>query len=390
MRLTTISFRNFTHRKLRTFLCIFAVATAVCFVVAVGATSSRYAAIMSEMGMFFRDEIVVVERNAIVIQGFPIGGTISQSAVDNIAGLNGVEKVTPMLFNLEFKLGEVSNIIPNNVTIGLPIAEWQQIINPTYLRPGGTLPSQNSTDMIIIGHSIADQYGITTGSKMLFKGRELSVCGIIESPFALLGRSIIMSLETAQEVLKYPMRISMAIVETKPNASQEALASEIDKEIANVMALTENERNDLTKPIVDIIENWNWAIQGIVLLLSMILVTIVGMINVSERRREFATLDAIGAPLNCLIRIVLLETTLIGVVGAIIGIAFGSVAAAVLASLYTSVPVSQFFSGIFLIVPPLYMLELFVAVVIVCCIGGIIPAMNAVRNRIAEVLRAEY
>lgn len=390
MRLTIICFRNLAYKKLRTLLCIFGVATAVCFVVAVGATSSRYATIISEMGMFFRDDIVVVARNVIVIQGFPIGGTIPQNMVDKIKGLDGVEKVVPMLFDFEFQMGEVSSMLPNNITIGLPIAEWPNIIGSAYLRPGGTLPPQNSTDMVIIGHSIADQYGISTGSKISLKGRELNVCGIIESPFAFLGRSIIMSMETAQEVLKYPMQISMAIVEPKINVAQEELANLIENESANVMALTENERNDLTKPIVDIIQSWNLAIQGIVLFLSMILVTILGMINVSERRREFATLDAIGAPLSYTFRIILLEATLIGVVGGIIGIAFGSVAAAILASLYTSVPMSQFFSGILLIVPPLYMLELFLAVVIVCCVGGIIPAINAARMRIAEVLRAEY
>jgi ABC-type antimicrobial peptide transport system permease subunit len=46
--------------------------------------------------------------------------------------------------------------------------------------------------------------------------------------------------------------------------------------------------------------------------------------------------------------------------------------------------------SIFQIVPPLYIAELFVAVVAACCVGGIIPAINAARMRIAEVLRAEY
>jgi putative ABC transport system permease protein len=295
-----------------------------------------------------------------------------------------------MLFDLEFKLGEVTNMVPINVTIGLPTEEWPNIVGSAHLRPGGTFPSQDSAGMVIIGDSIADQYDISTGSKIFFKGREMNVCGITEMPVAFLGRAIIMDLETAQEVLKYPMQISMVVVEPKANVAQTEVADTIEKEITYVMALTENERNDLTKPIVDLIQNWNMAIQGIVLFLSMILVTILGMINVSERRRDFATLEAIGAPLSCTFRIVLLETTLIGVLGSIIGIAFGSVVAAVLASLYTNIPLSQFVFSLFLIVPPLYVVELFAAVVAVCCVGGIIPAINAARMRIAEVLRAEY
>jgi len=383
-------FRNLSHRKLRTSLCIFGVAIAICFIVAVGATTSRYVAVMTEMSTFFREEIVVVSKNVIVIQGFPIGGVIPQSVVNDIEGMDGVEKVVPMLFNLEFKLGEVSNIIPINVTIGLPTEDLPTLLGSASLRSGGRLPLENSTDEVIVGCSIADQYGISSGSNITLKGRELTVCGIIEGPLTLLQRSIIMNLKLAQEILKYPMQINMAIVKPKPNDIHEELASSIEKQISYVMALTENERNDLTQPILEAIGNLNMAIQGVLLFLSMILVTILGIINVSERRRDFATLDVIGAPLDYVFRLVLLETSLIGVLGGVVGVVFGSLTALILASFYTSIPLAQFFPSIFVIVPPFYMFEIFVAAVAACCVGGIISAINATRTRIVEILRSEY
>jgi len=383
-------FRNLSHRKLRTSLCIFGVAIAICFIVAVGATTSRYVAVMTEMSTFFREEIVVVSKNVIVIQGFPIGGVIPQSVVNDIEGMDGVEKVVPMLFNLEFKLGEVSNIIPINVTIGLPTEDLPTLLGSASLRSGGRLPLENSTDEVIVGCSIADQYGISSGSNITLKGRELTVCGIIEGPLTLLQRSIIMNLKLAQEILKYPMQINMAIVKPKPNVIHEELASSIEKQISYVMALTENERNDLTQPILEAIGNLNMAIQGVLLFLSMILVTILGIINVSERRRDFATLDVIGAPLDYVFRLVLLETSLIGVLGGVVGVVFGSLTALILASFYTSIPLAQFFPSIFVIVPPFYMFEIFVAAVAACCVGGIISAINTTRTRIVEILRSEY
>jgi putative ABC transport system permease protein len=97
-----------------------------------------------------------------------------------------------------------------------------------------------------------------------------------------------------------------------------------------------------------------------------------------------------GAPTSYVFRVVLIETFLMGVLGGVIGIAFGSLTAIVLASVYTSIPVTLFFPSILEIVPPLYMLEMFAVFVGVCCLGGIIPAISAMRMRIAEVLRAEY
>ena len=389
MRLVTMCFRNLSYRRLRTFLCVFGVAVSTCFIVAVGATTSRYVTIMTEMNVFFHGEVVVVARGVLVIQGFPIGGVVPQSIVDDLE-MDCVEKVVPMLLNFEFGPGEASGVLPVNATIGLPVEEWPMITGFSTLKPGGRLPLKNSTKEVIVGYSIADQYGILTDSTINLRGQELTVCGIIESPSALLGRSIIMSLERAQDICNYPMQINMAVVKPKSNITQEELANRIEGEISYVMALTENERNELIKPILEAVENWNMAIQAILLFLSMILVAIVGMMSVSERRRDFATLDAIGAPLGYVFRAVILETSLIGVLGGVLGITIGSLAAVVLATLYTSIPLTQFLPGILELVPPFYMLEIFAAIIMVCCVGGIIPAINATRMRTAEVLRAEY
>ncbi len=390
MRLVAMCLRNLGRRRLRTFLCVFGVAVSTCFVVAVGSTTLRFVTIMTDMNIFFQGDVVVVARDVIMIQGFPIGGVIPQSVVDELDKMDCVDRSIPVIFNFEFHLGEDSGVLPVYATIGLPLEEWSMIVRFATLKPGGRLPEANSTNEVIMGCSLAEQFGILTGSNTYLKGQELTVCGIIESPSALLGRSIIMSLELAQDVFNYPKRINMAVVKPKPSITQEELASRIEEEISCGMALTENERNELIKPVLEAVENWIMAIQGILLLLSLTLVAIVGMMNASERRRDFATLDAIGAPLSFVFRVVILETSLIGLLGGILGIAFGALAALVLSSLYTSIPLVQFFPCIFEIVPPVYVLEIFLAVVVVCCVGGIIPAINATRMRIAEVLRSEY
>jgi putative ABC transport system permease protein len=137
-------------------------------------------------------------------------------------------------------------------------------------------------------------------------------------------------------------------------------------------------------------ETWNLGLETAIFFLSLILVMTVTMMSVSERRRDFATLDAIGAPLSYVFKLVIAEASFIGVLSGALGLVFGSFGALILASLYTNIPLAQFFPSIFEIVPPLYMTEMFVTVVLVCCLGGMVPAINAARTRIAEVLRAEY
>jgi putative ABC transport system permease protein len=171
---------------------------------------------------------------------------------------------------------------------------------------------------------------------------------------------------------------------------EQNLTTAITAKISYANALTETQRNDIVEPILDQVQTWTLGIETVVFIISLILVMTVTIMNVSERRRDFATLDAMGAPTSYVFLVVIIETFFIGVLGGTIGIASGSITAIVLASLYTHIPLAMFFPNVFDMVPPFYMLETFVAIVAVCCLGGIVPAINAMRIRIAEALRAEY
>jgi putative ABC transport system permease protein len=379
---------------MRTVLCVIGVALATTFVVAVGATTMRYATVIKEMNVLFHDQIMVTSKDAIVIQAIPLGGSmLSQNyTVKELQKIEGVQKAVPILFVTPIKIGETGQLVPENFTIGIPVHEWESILEPSTLKGNtGHFPTDENGNEVVVGVSLADQYNWTAGTELTVSDYRLNVSGILDTRIALLSRSIIMPLRLAQDLYNHHLR-NVNIIAVKPAVaySQKQLAETIEQNLDGVNALTEKERNDMVQSILAQIETWNMGIQTVIFLMSLILVMTVTIMSVSERRRDFATLDAIGAPLSYTFRMVLFEASLIGVLGGILGIIFGSLSALVLASLYTNIPVALFFPSVFEIVPPLFMLEMFGAVVAVCCAGGIIPAVNAARMRIAEVLRAEY
>jgi putative ABC transport system permease protein len=366
------------------------VALATTFVVAVGATTIRYTTVIKEMNVLFSGQVMVVSEDTIVIQAIPITrGFLQESLVEEIKRIDKVEKAVPILFITSITLEGVISPVPPNFTFGIPLENWQMMLGPTPLEKGGYFPTNESRKEVVVGPSLADQCNFTVGSKMEINGYELNVTGILDTRLAILTRSIIMPLELAQKIY-YPGRINIITVKPIQGCSQKDLADEIEKQVDYVSALTEDERNDMIQPVLAQVEMWNMGIQTVVFLMSLILVMTVTLMSVSERRRDFATLDAIGAPLNYVFRAVVFEAMLIGVLGGILGIALGSFSAIVLASLYTNIPLQQFFPSLLEIVPLFYMLEIFAAIVLVCSFGGILPAINATRMRIAEVLRAEY
>lgn len=367
------------------------VVLATMFIVAIGATTARYASVIKEMNVLFNGQVLVVANGTIVVQAIPLGGSLAEKTANDIENnVNTTQKAVPVLFLTLIGMGSELQLVPDNFTIGLPVKDWQVLLGSSPLRAGGYWPTNDSSRDVVAGASLADQFAWATGSNITVKGYGLKVTGVLDTDSAILSRSLVMPLTLAQKIYVYPMQINMIAVTPIAGCSEETLANSIDQKIPDVTALTESERNYMIQPVLAQIQMWNIGIETVVFLLSLILVLTVTTMNVSERRRDFATLDAMGAPLSFVFRIVLVETALIGLIGGAVGLALGSFGALVLASVYANIPIQQFFPSLFSIVSPVFMVEILVSTVAVCCVGGIIPAIKATRTRISEVLRAEY
>jgi putative ABC transport system permease protein len=364
------------------------------FIVTIGATTSRYTSIIREMNIFFNRNILVVAQGSIVVQAFPIsGGNLPEDTIDEVRRIEGVRNIVPMLVFFGYTLEDVIQLVPTNISIGIPPERRSILVGSTPLKPDGMWPSANSSAKeVIAGPSLADQYNLVVGSTIKIKNYNLTIVGILDTPSAILARAIIMPLRVAQYVYSptHPSWINMMVVEPEEEGIEKEVAENIEANITGLKALTADERNEIIAPLLSDIETWNLGISGMLFFLSMILVTTVAMMNISERIKDFATLGAIGAPRNSIFRIVITETTLIGLFGGLVGILVGTVGTLFLASLYTNIPLTLYFQDLFGVVSPIFMVEILASTLVVSCVAGIIPAINATRANISELLRAEY
>ena len=394
MRVTVMCLRNLLRRRFRTSLCIFGVSLATIFIVAVGATTTNYTVVIREMNIFFSGDVVVVAEGAMVIQAFPVaGGNLPVSVVEKVQQVNGVKTAVPMLVRFGYQFETVIQLAPTNVSIGIPPGNWSVLVGNTPLKPGGNWPSPDlGKKELVVGSSLAKQYDLTVGSEVKMENTNLTVAGILDTRSALLSRSLILPLELAQRLYYgHTMWIgNMVVAQPEEGVTEKEVTDRIEAEILGVEALTTDERNEIVEPLLQDIETWSLGISSVLYLLGMVLVTTVAMINVSERRRDFATLDAIGAPRSSIFRIVVTETTLIGLLGGLAGILLGSIAAILIASFYTNIPLSMFFFDLFNIISPFFMIKILASTVAVSCVAGVIPAIAASRMNISEVLRSEY
>jgi len=395
LHLTTMCLRNLFRRKARTTLCIAGIALAVMSMVAITVTITSYTTAIREMNTFFTGGILVVSKSQIVIQALPIsGGNLIETIENDVKGTPGVKATVPLLFLFSMELRSTIEMIPINITVGIPPGNWTVLTGSTPLRTGGSWLSKNASDEILVGSCLADLTGIAVNSTIKIGNHTLTVRGILDTRSAILGRMIIMPLRTAQEIYHYPMTVSMIVAKPEEGVNVEEVADRIENELNNpierIKALTSEERNSITDPLLDEVNMWNLGISSVLFVTSVTIVTLVAMINVSERRRDFAALDALGASFTSKVLIVLTEIGFIGLLGSLIGIFLGAIAAVTIVSIYTNIPIQMLFPDIFTIVSPLLLTKTVACMVTASCVAGLIPAIVAARTSISDILRAEY
>ncbi|UCH31310.1 MAG: FtsX-like permease family protein, partial [Candidatus Bathyarchaeota archaeon] len=375
--------------------CISGVSLATIFIVAIGTTTTNYTNVIRDMNVFFREEIVVVAEGSWVVQAFPvIGENLPISTLEKVNQVEGVKTVVPMVVRFGYQVEAVIQLVPTNVSIGIPFGNLSVLIGQTPLKPGGTWPVV-AQEEVVVGPSLALEWNFDAGSKIKVSSKHaymnLTVSGILDTRSALLSRSIILPLRLAQQLsYGHTMFVNMIIAEPEYIDQQELIANRIEQEIPGLKALSINERNQIVEPLLSDIETWNLGLSSVLYLLSMILVIMVSTMNISERRRDFATLDAIGAPKSTIFRIVMIETALIGLLGGVLGVLLGSIAAVLIASIYTSIPLSLFFADLLAFISPFFLTKIITSTVVISSIAGILSAITALRINLPETLRAEY
>ena len=156
---------------------------------------------------------------------------------------------------------------------------------------------------------------------------------------------------------------------------------------------TWRELNDFYQKAVDLYDRQFGVLRLIVLL--MVLLTVANTVNMSvfERVGEFGTLLALGNRSRDIFRLVILENTLIGLIGALTGAATGLLAAGALTALAIEMPPLPNANTGYVVsirVLPSAVVSAFVIGLGATVLAAILPAVRVSRNPIAESLRQNY
>ncbi len=355
------------QRITRTFLTFGAIGIAVGGIIALEATVNGMLDTFSKMG---GDAEIIVRQAGVADTEY---SAVDERIGDKIAALSDVAFASGMSF--------AATILPDSSTIFMIIgyAPNEYKVQRVNLIEGERITGNHQ---VMLGRMMSESLKLGIGDNIELGGSRYKITGIYESSLSWEEMGGIFSQRDVQAYLGRPRKVSLYMIKVKDPSSAPALVEKINRKFPEVHASLSGE---FVSQMPDI-KNVN-ALLGSISFLA-ILVGGVGVLNtmlmaVLERTREIGVLRALGWQRRRILRLIITEAMLLGIIGGLLGI----VIALVLAQAFNLVPI---FRGI---LQARWDLPIFIRAVSVALmlgfLGGLYPAFRATRLQPVEALRYE-
>ena len=283
--------------------------------------------------------------NRIIIsaKGFQGPGTLSQGLtkedVETIKKISGFKYVVPGLFR--------SSEIKHNKEAGftlvgsLPAENFEEFFvdSGVKLQQGRFIKEGDKFGAVVGSRVVEDMFRdkLRLGSKIEIKGQEFKIVGVLKE----IGNSqddnqINILLDTAREIFSKPDDVDAIIAQVKYAGDIPLLQEKIEKDLerkrddTNFQVVTATQILEQINQVLGIMQFVLVGIAAISLVVGAIGIMNSMYTSVLERTRDIGIMKAIGARNSDILKIFLVESGLIGLVGGIFGVLFGSAMALII------------------------------------------------------------
>lgn len=313
------------------------------------------------------------------------------------------------------KLPEVDDILPrlgfagliNNGRTDLPIIgegiepDKEARLGSSVRIVAGRQLTKKDAFGVLIGFGIADALKLKPDDRVTLllntsdgalNSLDFEVVGIFQS-FSkdYDARAVRISLPAAQELLN-TTGINSLVISLKQTKDTESTRATIQKELdpATYEVKSWRELNDFYEKTVSLYQSQFGALQIIILL--MVLLSVANTVNMSvfERTGEFGTLMALGSRGSDVFRLVMLESMVLGLLGATLGVVVGIVLSAAISAIGIPMPpppnANLGYTARIQIIPSVLLIA-FIVGFAATTLAAIVPARRIVRIPVVDALR---
>jgi putative ABC transport system permease protein len=397
-----LALKNLKHRGVRSWLTLLGIFIGVTAVVAlIGLGSGLQAAVGAQFGVS-STQALTVQAGGLNAFGPPGSGAVNKLTRDDVVAiekLSTVEASTPR--NIETGKLEYNNIVGFGMAISVDDRMEKEMYETMDLEVDrGVMLLNDALGRVVIGHNLADgtksgfEKDITTGSNVLIQDKRFKVVGILKKKGSfMLDNIVLMYDDDLDDLFDYGENVDIIGVKVKHPDLMDRAKEDIEKLMRKRRDVKEGEEDFEVATPDAILETVNSVLGGvkafIIIIASIsILVGALGIVNtmttsVLERRKEIGIMKAIGAKNSQVFMQFFFESGMLGLVGGLVGIVFGT-----LISVGGIVGINGFIGSD--LAPSVDFILIGGALLgsfVVGAVAGIVPAMNAAKQNPVEALR---
>ena len=261
---------------------------------------------------------------ALVLNDVKLSGTISEGGGQpGAAGGSGNGSINSSSF-------AVDGVDPSNDSLG-------PLNSGTITSGHGLTTAESGSNVAIVDSDYAKAQDLKVGSDVTVAGTTFSVVGIVQAAQGESSADVYIPLARAQALASLPGEVNTIYVSAASASDISAVSSEISRALPTATVTTSSSlASEVTGSLSSastLASNLGRWLAVAVLAAAFGLASILTVSAVSRRVREFGTLKAMGWRSRRIIRQVMGEALVIGIVGGAAGVGIGYGAAALVAAL---------------------------------------------------------
>ncbi|MBE6500800.1 MAG: ABC transporter permease [Methanobrevibacter thaueri] len=297
--------------------------------------------------------------------------TIDSSWTDKIASVEGVDEAYPIYVVLTSVGDDYMNTLIGVDPDGIKLADLS-------LKEGEIF--KDGKNEVILGEIYADDNDYEIGDNIKIDGEEFEIVGIYESGDSNMAGGVFTSISKVGKLMDDEDSISNIYVKVQKGVDAQEVADRIDEKYGDdITTITSVMEMDQMATMLNMLETSSWAISLLAIIVGGLGIINTMLMSVFERTREIGVLKAVGWSNKKILTMIVGESLVITIVSAIIGSIIGFAACMVLCP---QIGITPMFT-------PKIFIQAFGIAIIVGIIGGLYPAVKAVKLPPTEALRYE-
>ena len=322
--------RELSRRKLRTSLTVIGITIGIWALVVFSSMASQMNSLVGMGSDFYADKVVVTDGEAFGSSPMRI------SAVDTIGTLDDVAAVAPRVEFLWEADPPVGFSTPHLVLGVIPGADAGHATFELEPATGRMLAPDDSGNVVVLGTTVARKHGVVAGDTVELRGETFEVIGTLQPTLTSPDITGMIPLATAQRIylgdlppmvaesLHAEDVVSQIVVYPTDGADFEAVAASIEAAVENSATMTGAEFEESVGATTTIFTAVTVGVAVISLVVGGLSVINTMAMSVAERTREIGIKRAIGGSRGRIVRDLVAEAAVIGLIGGLIGLGLGS------------------------------------------------------------------